>query len=126
MRSLTELPKDQLTTARTAADAVMRLKAYLPPGGLLLMLLGRWRDEVGDALGIKRGDMPTRGKERRSLDELTSVELDTLSGAVGILAEVRLTATMDDPELPKQLREFGKALDDQKTEREQLRASIAS
>jgi hypothetical protein len=33
---------------------------------------------------------------------------------------------MDDPELSPLLREFGKALDDEKTEREQLQAWIAS
>jgi hypothetical protein len=125
MRSLTELPKDQLTTARTATDTVMKLKAYLP-GSLLFLLLGRWRDEVGDALGMKRGELPSRGKERQGLDKLTSSELDTLSGAVGILTEVRFRATMDDPELPKLLREFGKALDDEKTDRERIQASIAS
>jgi len=40
MPSLTELPKDQLTTAALPRrDAVMKLRAYLP-GNLLLMLLG--------------------------------------------------------------------------------------
>ena len=125
MPSLKELPKDQLTTARTATDSAFKLKAYLP-GNLLAMLLARWREDVGDALGLPRADLPSRGKERRGLDQLTSTELDTLSGAVVILLEARYTATMDDPGLSPLLREFGKALDDEKTEREQLQASIAS
>ncbi len=125
MPSLNQLPEDQLTAARSATDAVMKLKAYLP-SGLLLMLLGRWRDEAADALGIERRELPSRGKERRTLDQLTTTELTVLSGAVGILTEVRFTSTMDDPELPRLLREFGKALIAQKTDREQIRASIAS
>lgn len=125
MPSLNQFPEDQLTTARSATEAVMKLKAYLP-SGLLLMLLGRWRDEVDDALDMKRGELPSRGKERRTLDQLTSAELDTLSGAVAILTEVRFTSTMDDPELPKRLGEFRKALDDETTEREKLQSQIAS
>jgi hypothetical protein len=70
---------------------------------------------------------PAIARERApGLDQLTSTELDTLSGAVVILLEARYTATMDDPGLSPLLREFGKALDDEKTEREQLQASIAS
>jgi hypothetical protein len=75
---------------------------------------------------MKRGDLPSRGKQRLTVDQLTSAELDTLSGAVSILTEVRFASTMNDPELPKQLREFRKALDDEKTEREQPQASKAS
>lgn len=124
MPSLSQLTKDQLTTAHTAVDSVMKLKAYLP-SGLLLMLLGRWRDDVGDVLGLGRGDLPSRGKERRTLDQLTSAELDTLSGAVGILTEVRFTTRMDDPELPKQLREFRKALADETAGRAKLQAQAS-
>jgi hypothetical protein len=126
MRSLKDLDTDALKVALDASDSLMKHKAYLPPGGLLVMLLGRWRDEVGDALGMERGELPTRGKERRSLDELTSVELGTVSGAVAILLQSRFTAVMDDPELPKQLREFDGNLSTQTTEREELKASIAS
>jgi len=128
MRSLKDLDTDTdaLKVALDASDSLMKHKASLPPGGLLVMLLGRWRDEVSDALGMKRGALPTRGRERRSLDELTSVELGTVSGAVAILLQPRFTAVMDDPELPKQLREFDGKLSTQKTEREELKASVAS
>jgi hypothetical protein len=125
MPSLSQLPKDQLTTAYAATDSVFKLRAYMP-GNLLGMLLSRWREDVADALGEKRPVLPSRGKERRPLDQLTSTELDTLADAVVILLEARYTTTMDDPGLSPLLREFGKALDDEKTEREQLQASIAS
>ena len=125
MPSLSQLTKDQLTTACAATDSVFKLKAYLP-GNLLPMLLGRWREDVSDALGVPRGELPSRGKERHTLDQLTSTEFAALSGAVGILTEARYTNTMDDPDLPKLLREFAAALVDQKTERESDQASIAS
>jgi hypothetical protein len=126
MRSLTELPKDKLKVAHDATEALMEHKAYLPPGGLLFMLVGRYRDDIREILGMQVEDLPQRGKERRSLDELTTVELDTLSGAVTILLEARFTSAMGDPALPKLLREFDGDLNTQKTERAQLRASIAS
>ncbi|MGH3246661.1 MAG: hypothetical protein ACRDOI_10690 [Trebonia sp.] len=126
MRSLNDLGTDALKVALDASDALMRHKAYLPPGGLLVMLLGRWRDDIRDALGMEREDMPRRGKERRSLDELTSVELDTVAGATGILLQDRFRARMDDPELLKLLGEFQGELGRQKTERKDLQASIGS
>jgi hypothetical protein len=74
--------------------------------------------------GDKR-ELPRRGREHRSLDELTSVELDTVSGAVAILLEVRFTSVMDDPGLSKLLCEFDGDLSTQKTEREELKASVS-
>jgi hypothetical protein len=125
MRSLTQLPEDELKVALNAAEALMRFKAYLP-GGLLFMLVGRFRDDIREILGMEVEELPHRGKERRSLDELTSVELDTVSGAVTILLEVRFTSVIDDPALPKLLREFDGSLDEQETERAQIQASMAS
>jgi hypothetical protein len=69
---------------------------------------------------------PGRGKVVRSLDELTSVELDTVSGAVMILLQDRFTRVMDDPALPKLLDELQDKLTDQKTERAQIQESMAS
>jgi hypothetical protein len=129
MRSLTELPPDALKAARDAAEALVQHKAFLPPGGLLVMLLGRFRDDIAEVLGNGTdadGQLPKRGRERRSLDELTSVELDKVSGAVMILLQDRFTAVMDDPALPKLLDEFQDKLIDQKTERAQIRAEMAS
>jgi hypothetical protein len=129
MRSLTELPPDALKVAHDAAEALIYKKAFLPPGGLLVMLLGRFRDDIREVLGNgidATGELPRRGREHRSLDELTSVELDTVAGAVAILLQDRFAKSMDDPALPKLLDEFRDKLTDQKTERAQIRAEMAS
>jgi hypothetical protein len=130
MRSLTELHPDALQVAHDAAEALICKKAFLPPGGLLLMLLGRFRDDIREVLGngtaLEDEGLPRRGREHCSLDELTSVELDTVHGAVMILLQDRFTAAMDDPALPKLLDEFQDKLSDQKTERAQIHASMAS
>jgi hypothetical protein len=129
MRSLNELQPDALKIAHEAADTLIQHRAYLPPGGLLVMLLGRFRDDIREVLGNGTeadGELPRRGREHRSLDELTSVELDTVWGAADILRQARFTEVMDDPALPKLLDEFHDKLTDQKTERAQIRASMAS
>jgi hypothetical protein len=126
MRSLTELHLDELEVALNAADALMQHKEFLPRSGLLLMLVSRLRDDIRDAMGMEVERMPGRGQVFRSLDELTTAELDTVAGAVDILLQDRFTAAMDDPALPTLLDEYRDKLNDQKTERAQLRASIAS
>lgn len=134
MHSFNELEPDALKLARECATVLLDRKAYLPPGGLLPMLLGRWRDDIAEVIGgdtpkakkDKPKPLPRREREHRSLDELTSVELDTVAGAVGILLQDRFTAIMDDPELPRQLAAFSDNLIDQKTERAQIQASLAS
>jgi hypothetical protein len=124
MRSLTELDADALKAATDAAETVISFRAYMP-GGLLLVLLGKIRDDVADVLGKELGQPPVRGSERRSLDELTSVELDTVAGSAGILLD-RFTAFMDDPALVDCLRVFRAGLEEQKSEREEIRASIGT
>jgi hypothetical protein len=126
MRCITDLPTDALEVARDSAETLMRFKVYLPPGGLLLMLISKFADDVGDLLSMEREPLPRRGRERRSLDELTCVELDTVAGAVGILLQDRFTSAMGDPALPRLLREFHDDLNGQKAERAQLRASIGA
>jgi hypothetical protein len=126
MRSITDLPNDEHQVARDSAETLIAFKAYLPRGGLLLMLVSKFRDDIGDALDMDRGDLPQRGRERKSLDELTSVELDTVAGATGILLQDRFTSVMGDPALSRLLREFHDDLNRQKTEREQLRAEVSA
>lgn len=123
---LTSLGADALKVALEAADALMSLKQFMPRGGLLLMMVSRFRDDVREALGMEPERYPGRGKVFRSLDELTTSELDAAWGAVKILLQGRFTAVMDDPELPRHLRGFRGELSEQKTERDQIQASIAS
>jgi len=125
MPALAELPSDALHVAHEAASVLIRFRDFLPPGGLLVMLAGKFRDDLGEALELEPGERAYRGRDLRSLDELTSVELDTLDGAVGILLS-RFTAYMDDPELAPLLRNLRGPLADQKAERAQIRAEIGA
>ncbi len=126
MRSFTELPADALQVARNACDTLVRFREYTSLGGLLVMMVGRFGDEVREALKLEPLPPVYRGRERRSLDELTSVELDTVWSAVDVLLQVRFTDLMDDPALGPLLRELHGALDTQKAERRQLQASISA
>jgi hypothetical protein len=125
MRSLTELDADALKLANEFTETLIRFKAYLPPGGLLLMLLSKFRDDVREVLEVETEGLPHRPRERRSLDELTSTELVTVADATGILLD-RFAPYMDDPGLPRLLRDFQDALGGQRVERAQIRASIAA
>lgn len=126
MRSLKDLDSDTLKVALEAAEALMQRKQFLPRGGLLLMLLSRFRDDAREALGMEAERFSGSGQVFRSLDKLTSTELNTVAGAVDTLLQSRFTAVMDDPELAKQLRDFRQALHEQKTERAQIQASLVS
>jgi hypothetical protein len=79
MRSLKDLDKDALTVALEASDALMQLKEFLPRSGLLLMLVSRFRDDTRESLGMEAERYPGRGQVFRSLDQLTTAELDTVS-----------------------------------------------
>src|SRR5487761_1214880 len=125
-RSLTSLNPEELTTAQDATTAlVVTYKGYLPPGGLLRMLLSRFRDDIREITGMTAEGLPKRG-DRHELDELTSAELDAIVGAVSTLLEDGFRAVMTDPDLAPLLDQFHASLIDQKNERAQLRAEIAS
>jgi hypothetical protein len=125
-RSLTSLKPEELTTAQDATTAlVVTYKAYLPPGGLLRMLLSTFRDDIREITGMAAEGLPKRG-DRHELDELTSAELDAIASAVATLLEDRFKAVMAGPGLAPLLDQFHARLTGQKNERAQLRASIAS
>jgi hypothetical protein len=125
MRSLTGMTPDELQEAYRAADTLLRFRVYLPPGGLLVMLAGKFRDDVRDVLEMEPQPPAYRGRDRRSLDELTSAELDTVAGATSILLD-RFARYMDDPALVPLLRELRDSLDVQKSERARLWAEIGT
>jgi hypothetical protein len=108
MRALAEMTADEQQEARDAADTLVseRLRSYLP-GHMLSMLLGKFRDDLADAMGMERPSPArrVRGVQAAKLDDLTSRELDAVSGAVLALVK-RFTAFMDDPALPELLRDF--------------------
>ncbi len=120
-----KIPKDTtndaLREAHDAADTLVsdRYRSYLP-GRLLPLLVEKFRDDVAEALGMRLPPLPQRPSVRPvKLDDLTSGELDTLSGAVLTLV-TRFTACMEDPELPKLLRDFRDALIIEKAERARI------
>jgi hypothetical protein len=112
MRAPTEVRPEELREAHDAADTLIseRFRSYLP-GRMLPMLLGKFRDDVAESLGMELPPLPRRSGPVKAvkLDDLTSSELGTLSGAVLVLV-TRFTALMDDPLLPELLREFRDAL----------------
>jgi hypothetical protein len=126
MRSLSEIPPDARKLALEMVDVLLKFKAYLPPGGLLPMLLARLRDDIRESLEMATESLPRRETEQRSLDELTSVELGSVAGAVGILLQDRFVPSMKEPALPRLLGEFRDSLKVQKAERAQVRASIGA
>ena len=111
MRAPTEVRPDELREAHDAADTLIseRFRSYLT-GRMLPMLLGKFRDDLAESLGMELPPLPRRSGPVKvvKLDDLTSSELGTLSDSVLVLA--RFTALMDDPLLPKLLREFRDAL----------------
>jgi hypothetical protein len=125
MRSLTEMTPDELEEARRAAETLIRFRAYLPPDAILVMLAGRFRDDVREVLGMEPEPRAYRGQERNSLDEVTSAELNSVAAATGILLD-RFTPFMDDPELVTLLLQLRERLNGQKAERAQLQASIGA
>jgi hypothetical protein len=120
MHSLTELDQDKLNLARQCAGTLIVFKAYLPAGGTLLMLIGKFRDDVLDVMAAERDPSPQRGTERYPLDKLTPIALDTVSGAASILLD-SFTPYMDDPLLPRLLRRYHADLNTLKAERTKTR-----
>jgi hypothetical protein len=115
---------DDLRDAHDAADVLVSepYRKYLFTSGRLLpVLVGRFRDDLAEALGMELPEIPRRNGQVRParLDHLTSSEFSVIWGAVDALIE-RFTSLMDDPELPRLLRALREELVTEKTEREQI------
>ncbi len=97
-----------MTVLRAAGDAtetLIEFRDYLPPGELLVMLAGKFRDDI------------------RPLDELASEEFGRLVTAVGILVG-RFTPFMGDPELITLLGGLRETLRAQSAERDRLQEEV--
>jgi hypothetical protein len=121
-----EITSDELREAHRAADTLIseKFRGYLP-GRMLPMLLGRFRDDVAEALGMELPALPRRSGPVRvvRLDDLTSAELDVLSGSVLALV-TRFTTLMDDPLLPELLCRFRDALVVEKADRARIAGEL--
>jgi hypothetical protein len=126
VRTFSELTKDQLTESHDSANKLIseKYRSYLP-GRLLPLLLRRYRDNRAEALGMPLPELPHRAGQVRAvaLDDLTTAELDDVSGAVLVLV-TRYADTMDDPALPELLRDFRDALVIEKAERAGVAAEM--
>jgi hypothetical protein len=75
MRAPNEITPDELRRARNAADTLISgtFRSYLP-GRMLPMLLGKFRDDVAESLGMELPPLPRRSGPVRvvKLDNLTS------------------------------------------------------
>ena len=122
MHAPTEVRPEELREAHDATDTLIseRFRSYLP-GRMLPMLLGKFHDDVAESLGMELPPLPRRSGPVKAvkLDDLTSSELGTLSGAVIVLV-TRFTALMDDPLLPELLREFRDALVNEQADRARI------
>lgn len=125
MRQLTDLPIADLRVAGDAAETLIDFRAHLPPEGMLVMLAGKFRDDIRDALGMKRLEPAYRGTEVRPLGGLTGAALDRLAKAAGILLG-RFTPFIDDPELITLLSGLHEMLCVQTAQRAQLREEVSA
>jgi len=115
--NLTELDSDALKVALNAAETLLTFRAFTTPGGMFVMLLGKFRDDVREALDMEALRPAERGTTRLPLSELRPIELSTMGGAVTILLQERFRSCMDDPMLPRMLDELEQALNLEKHER---------
>ena len=99
MPALSDLPLDHLRVAGDAIETVIEFRAYLPTDGMLIMLSGKFRDDIREELGVPPNPA-SGGPERKRLEDLEDANLERLFGALVIL-DGRFTGYMDDPELPK-------------------------
>jgi hypothetical protein len=104
---LKELDSDALKVALNSAETLLTFRAFTAPGGMFVMLLGRFRDDVREALEMEVLRPAQRGTTHLPFGELRSIELSTMGGAVTILLQARFKSRMDDPMLIQMLEELG-------------------
>jgi hypothetical protein len=98
MRYLTDLPIADLRAAGDATETLIEFCDYLSPDGMLVMLAGKFRDDIREILQVKRLERAYRGTEVKPLSDLSNEQYNRLALAVGVLVG-RYTLWMDDPEL---------------------------
>jgi hypothetical protein len=119
----TTLDADAFNLALHCLDTIVKFRAYTS-GALMVMLLGKFRDDVRESHGKEPLLPAQRGSQHLPIGELESSDLDTLAGSAGTLLD-QFAPLMDDPELPTLLRDFQDALNAEKAERAKPRAETA-
>ena len=114
-RNPTELDADAFDLALYCVDNVLRFRSYTP-GSLLVMLLGKFRDDLRDAHGKDTLLPAQRGSQHLPIGDLELSDLDTACDSAGTLLG-RFELFMDDPELPELLRDFRDILSAEKADR---------
>jgi hypothetical protein len=114
-----ELDGDALGIALYCIDSVLRFRSYTP-GSMLVMLLGKFRDDLRDAHGNHTLLPAQRGSQHLPIGELDLSDLDTACDSAGTLLD-QFEPFMDDPELPELLRDLGDILNAEKADRAALR-----
>ena len=107
MPSLTELSTAELRDAGDAAETLIEFAEYLPPGGMLLMLAGKFRDDIRELLRMPPLARVSRGLGRKTVDGLENAELGRLTKAVNTLLG-HFEPHLQDPEM---VRLLGTVLD---------------
>ena len=125
MRSAAHLDPDALLVALESAETLLKFRDFMPPGGLLVVVLGKFRDDLRDALEMEAVEHALRGHHSRALDELDTFGLCAMAGAIMILRQPRFTRVMDDPALPEKLEEMEAELTTRKRTLALLRETAA-
>jgi hypothetical protein len=109
------LDSETFKLALYSIDTILRYRAYTS-GELLVMLLGRFRDDAREAHGKDPLLPAQRGAEHLPLRELELSELDMVVDSAGTLID-QFGPFMDDPELSALLAAFRDALNLERHER---------
>jgi hypothetical protein len=115
-RHLTELDRTAVDLVMHSVDMIMRYRAYTPGGGMLVILLGKFRDDVWETRHKTQLPRIGRGTQHLPLAELDLSQVDALIDSATALID-RFGPYMDDPALSGLLTEFRDALNFEKTER---------
>jgi hypothetical protein len=123
MKNAAHLDSGALQVALQATDTLLSFRDFTPTGGLFVMYLGRFRDDLRDVLEMESLRPAERGTQIRALGELRSIELSMLARAVMILRQPRFTRLMDDPKLIEMLEGFEEDLNAHKRKLAEARAA---
>jgi hypothetical protein len=104
MASLTDLSLGELRQMGDAVETLIEFRDYLPRGGMLLMLAGKFRDHIRELLGMPSLGRLSRGPERKALTGLADADLVRLSKALVVLCP-ECASYVDDPEMNRLLAE---------------------